>query len=99
MFQSVDPNVDILAPRRLYVVHHGLCSRRTVYFRRLLTADYPGREDQIGQAERMVGMQMGEENIPQKWRPQERQAVRASSGRGAPDHARTGVEQIGSIPG
>lgn len=43
------------------VINHLLRARRTVELQRFLSAHNPGRDHQVGQAKRVIGMQMREE--------------------------------------
>ena len=56
-------NSDVICPGCKHVIGHGLDAAGTIDFKWTISANHPGREDQIGVAERMIGVQMCYERV------------------------------------
>ena len=65
VLQAVDPNIDILLPGCLNMIHHGFDAGRTKQDQRRGSSEHPRREDKFRQAQRMVGVQMSKKRPAQ----------------------------------
>jgi hypothetical protein len=85
--QAVQADFDVFTPGPHDVAGHGCDAGRAVDFERLPAAGDGGREDQVGQADRVIGMQVGDEGA--------RELIHANAGlRGPPHHAGTAIDNV-----
>src|ERR1700737_1435139 len=78
------------------MVGHRFQAVRAVQLQRVLSSDHPRREDQIGVADGVVGMQMREERGLEILGP-DRSATSRSRSRRPPNYSRSEIDEICAI--
>ncbi len=94
VFETMDADIDVLTPSGLDVFDHFTRAFWSIDFQGFAAAYYPRTEDQIRKAERVVRVQMREENTPQLRRSERRNPSLCECSRGTPNDARPRVENI-----
>ena len=60
--EAIDPSIDIRTVRHDDVVHHRADTRRADDLESVGSIQYPGAQRQVGQAKRVIGVQVGDEH-------------------------------------
>ena len=86
-------NIDVVSPRGEHVIGHGLEAGRAVDLERHLSADNPGRQDQIWVPDGVIGVQVCDERVSDiDW--VERRDAFLLRGRGTPHNTGAEIYQI-----
>ena len=95
MFEAVGANGDIGLPGGFDVIDHGFRAFGAVDGERLGAVEDPGGEDEVGQAEGVIGVEMGEEDALEVGHLEGVDVELGGGSGGATDDAGAGVEEIG----
>ena len=95
VFEAVGANVYVGSPGGFDVIDHRFGAFGAVDGQGLGTVEDPGGEDEVGQAEGVIGVEMGEEDALEVGHLEGVDVELGGGGGGAADDAGAGVEEIG----